>query len=183
MNKLNLKTNHLIILGLIQALNIIWFVCDLIAFQGHMLFSICLTLFELIVVVLYGIYGYKRPHSNSLRYLMLFHTAVDAYLLLTGANYQPMYVNVVYLLSIILVSYMAGRLDHFKTNIILCAIVLICYYAAVYYLISLIIDYNMGITFVSVSQCIYPVTVWLAISSAYIVRYRIHKEVGLKNQK
>lgn len=181
-NKLNLKLSQLITLCLILVLNIVWFVCDLISFEGHMLFSICLTLFELVVVIVYGIYWYKKPHGNGLRYIMLFHTVVNAYLLLIGANYQPMYVNAAYLLSIILVPYMAGRLDHYKPNDILCAVVLICNCVVVYYLISLVIEYNMAITFVSIAQCIYPVTVWLAISSVYLIRYKLHKEAGFKEE-
>lgn len=182
MNKLNLKTSHLIALLIILISNVVWFVCDLIAFKDYMLFSVCLTLFELVVVIAYGFYGYKKPHGNGLRYLMLFHVAVNAYLLLIGANYQPMYLNVAYILSIILVSYMAGRLDHYKSNIAISVVVLICYCVVTYYLVGVVKEFNADISLVKFASCIYPVTIWLAISSVYILRYKIHKEAGSQDK-
>lgn len=180
--KYGLKTGHAIALFAIMILNIVWIVCNFILFSGHLTIHFWLSIFMYLAAAFYASYGYKKPHGNHMRYLCLFQAVCVAFMLVSFGKYQPTYVNVNYLVIIILVTYMGGRLDHYKQNLIICAIVLVCECISVYYLFDMLKSVNM-LTTINAIACIGPVTVWLAVAAAYITRYKIHKEAGFADKK
>ena len=180
--KYGLKTGHAIALFAILILNIAWIICDFILFKGNMLFQVWVSIFMFVGAAIYACYGYKKPHGNHMRYLCLFQAICVAYLLFANAKYQPEYVNANYLIIILLTTYMAGRLEHYKQNYIICFILLVCHCVSVYYLIDMLKSVNL-LTIVNVVACLGPVGVWLAIAGAYLTRYKLHKEAGFEDKK
>jgi len=142
-----------------------------------LLFEAVAVVIEHVAVMYYVLFGYRKPHGNLLRYVMLLFALTLAIDLVGIHNeYSTFYValSVAY---VFLISYIAGRLNKIEQNRVLMSLVLILF----------IID--------SVSSCIFdkPQTFiegyrlfgttieWFTLSAAYFVRYREHKEAGLSD--
>ena len=180
--KFGLRKSQLIALIVILALNAYWLISDLIVFSGHFAFSIVATMLEIVIAVFYTLFDYKKPHGNLLKYLLLLHVVLYGIILVNSASYQPKYINAIYFVKTVLISFMAGRLDHFKQNLIICAIVLVCNIVISYYLLDMILIFGLPLNLVNFGSCIGCVTVWLAIADGYIIRYQLHKEAGLEEK-
>lgn len=177
--KYGLKLSHAIALFVIFILNIVWLVCFFINFGGNLPIDAWISIILFAAAAMYACYGYKKPHENHMRYLLLINAVIVSSLLVLGAKTQPTYMIISYLVGIILITYMAGRLDHYKQNIIICFIVLICNIINAFYFIGL----SESLSFVYVVASFGSVTVWLAIAGAYITRYKHHKEVCFEDKK
>ena len=179
--KYGLKPSHAYALFVILVLNIAWVVCNFIMFAGKMTMQFWISILMFVGAAFYACYGYKKPHGNHMRYLCLFQAVCVAYMLFANAKYQPDYVNANYLVVIILVTYMAGRLDRYKQNLIICALVLICECITVYYLFNMLNSVNM-LNVINAIGCLGSVSVWLAIAGAYITRFKLHKQAGFEDK-
>ena len=139
---------------------------------------ICLSY---ILILYYGVYGYKTPHGNLLKYLMIFlalllvnETALEA-----GSKYPNLASETVLLsvsitgICIIIISYMSGRLDRFNKNIYLFTIVLILLIVR-----AIMMSQNRTIMFSDFSDVI----IWFDINCAYALRYTQHKQAGLESE-
>ena len=177
----NNKGNN-IALCVILLLNLLWLICDRIAFSRSLTISTVMTYVEILIAVLYIVSGYKKPHGNLLRYLLLLYAVAVAGLLLRAAAYQPTWVNATYILKIMFAVYMGGRLDHFKQNLVICVVMFICNCMVAYYLIDMITDFGITLTFVNFIGCCGAVTVWMAIAAGYVIRFKPHKEAGLADK-
>lgn len=182
-NNKKISTGLITTLIVITALNIFSLICILIEFKGHITFPILIGMINLAVSVFYIIYGYRKPHGNHMRYLLLFCSVTVALLLLLNTANDSIYINALYLLEIILVTYMAGRLDRYNQNIIISAVVLVCNIIFSGNLVNNIISTGSSMTIVSFGSCIGCVTNWLIIAVSYIVRYKPHREGGLEDRK
>ena len=69
-------------------------------------------------VLYYGVWGYKKPHGNLLRYLMLLLAAVTAATILMQIDHWDAPWPVIFSsnLAAVLIGYMAGRLPKVKKN-------------------------------------------------------------------
>ena len=181
--KYGLKPVHAIALFVILVLNITWIVCDFIIYGGHITGYVLAEILMFVVVAFYALYGYKVPHGNHMRYLLLCHTGLVAYSLAKAAPDQEMYLNVVYLISIIASTYMAGRLHKLKQNIIISIIVLVCTCIPLYEFINMFVSQNIPITFSFFMSFSAGVWLWLAIAGAYITRFKLHKQAGFEDKK
>ena len=179
--KAGLKTGQAIALVVIAVLNILWLVC--VVLQGSMTVTAWVALLEFAVAAFYAIYGYKKPHGNHMRHLLLLYAVIAAVMLLINTAGQPTYISALYLANIILVVYMGGRLDRFKQNIIISIAVLVCNSIVSGYLVGNIISSGRSLTFMNFGSCIGCVTVWLIIAASYIIRYKPHKEAGIAADK
>lgn len=180
-DKNGLKKSQLIILFLILALNAYWIISNFVTFSSHITFEIGVSFFELLIAIFYLVYDYKKPHGNLMKYLLLLYVLSAAILLLSFAPSQPTYVNAMYLCNIVFGTYMAGRLEHYKQNVIICLILLICNAVVSYYLVNMIIGFVIPLTLTNFGSCLGCVTVWLAIAGGYIIRYKLHKEAGFED--
>ena len=183
--KYSLKTGQAIALSIILILNILWLVCSTwfgIIMYGKIALTQIVNIVMFAVTVYYVCYSYKKPHSNLMRYLILCSAAFSATRSIISAFEYPIYIAVVSYLIVILKSYMAGRLDHYKQNVIISAVVLVCQCLMSYYLIDLFASFDFAITFVYVVSALGPVILWLAIAASYIVRFKPHKEAGLADK-
>ena len=180
-NKRKLSTGALVALIAIAVLNIVWLVCQVIMFKGRLSFNIALSFLMFVAAAVYALFAYKKPHGNYMRYLLLAYTLFGSVMFVQLCKNQELYMNIIDVVMIILMAYMAGRLDHFKQNIVICGIVL-----AKTILVSSELIIRMSsqgrLTFVTFFGCIGSVTCWLAIAASYIIRYKPHKEAGLADK-
>ncbi len=175
--KLGLKTGQLIALIVIAVLNVLWLTCVVI--KGNMTFTTFVAFIEFAVAAFYAIYGYKKPHGNHMRYLLLSYAVIAAVMQLLNADWQPTYIDALYLVNIILVVYMAGRLNKYKQNLVISAAVLVSNGIVSGFLACNIKPLN----FLNLGACVSCVAVWLIIAASYIIRYKPHKEAGLAADK
>ena len=173
--KYGLKTGHAIALFIIFVLNILWLICNFINISEAMIPQFIISIVLCAAAVMYACYGYKKPHSNHMRYLLLINAVFVAWLLVLGAKVQPTYMIVSYLVGIISITYMAGRLDHYKQNLVICAVVLVCNVINACFLLTL----TDTLTFTYIVASFGSVTVWLAVAGGYITRFKLHKEAGM----
>ena len=131
----------------------------------------CLTVYYMFV-------GYKKPHGNLLRYLLIIVT-LDALFVFWYAFSKIEKTFDVYelflLLEIVIVAYVAGRLNKYKENIALLSVAFVmafvsgCHSASVFNLTSAI----------EIIGTFDKATILLALIVSYIARYKEHKEAGL----
>ena len=181
--KTGLKTSHAIVLLIILALNVCWLIAETIFVVQHpsILSFVIVTYIQFAVAVYYAVCGYKKPHGNLMRYLLLFYALTLGVMLVMRAETQGPLYNSTYIAIILLSTYMAGRLNKYTQNIVICLIILVLKFVDVYPMISPLIQYS-GFSFVNFFGSIGPITVWLAIAAGYIIRFRLHKDAGLADE-
>jgi len=129
-------------------------------------------------VIYYVLFGYKKPHGNLLRYLML------AYAVTLGINLAAFPTSftqldlILSIASLMFIPYIAGRLNKIKQNKVLIPVV---------FALLIVSEMVYLVDFESPSFLIYVRTFgqameWFAISAAYFVRYKEHKEAGLTDK-
>ena len=180
-NKNKLSTGALVALIVIAALNVLWIVCNLVLYSANIIFQVWAPIVMFAIAAIYTVYGYKKPHGNHIRYLLLIHSVYMGSLLIAYQSTQSAYACAVTVAKIILSTYMAGRLDRYKQNLIISIVILALNIVSVYLLISMAIK-NDIMSFAVFFSCIGPVTIWLAIAASYIIRYKPHREAGLADK-
>ncbi len=178
-NKKKLGTGALVALIVIAALNILWLVCVFISHSFSVNTLLALLMFA--VAAVYALFAYKKPHGNLMRYLLLAYNAFGSALFVLLCKNQELYLIVTNVVMIFLMAYMAGRLDHYKQNVVICGIILAG--TIVVFVNMLIGKSSLGtLNFVEFFSRISPITCWLAIAAGYIIRYNPHKEAGLADK-
>ena len=120
--KSGLKTGHIIALLVILALNIVWLACSTLTavrVYGTLPLSQIVNIFMFAVAVFYVLVGYKKPHGNDMKYLMLGCSVYTVLQFINHGGVFPVYVVLVLFISAIVKAFMAGRLDHYKQNVII----------------------------------------------------------------
>lgn len=182
-DKYGLKAGHAIALFVILLLNITWIISSFIYYKGKLSFEIWLTIILFVAVAYYALSGYKKPHGNLMRYLLLCHTIIIAIVLIPNVSNLDSFIVADFLASIILSTYMAGRLNHYKQNIIISVLILLCICISNFYLISTFHSQGVSTTFTMFMTMTSGIYVWLAIAGAYITRFKLHKEAGFEDKK
>lgn len=139
---------------------------------------ICLSY---ILILYYGLFGYKVPHGNLLKYLMIFLALllVNEVALEAGGKYPNLTSETILLptsitgICIIIISYVSGRLDRFNKNIYLFTVVLVLLVVRAF-----MMSQYRTIMFSNFSDAI----IWLDINCVYALRYKQHKQAGLESQ-
>ena len=178
--KSGLKTGQAIALFAILVLNICWIIAMTVHLSQHpsLITFVVLCYIQFALAAYYACFGYKKPHGNLMRYLLLFYVATLGAMLVRKANSQGDLSNSISIAVIILSAYMAGRLNKYKQNVFISLVILVLKLINIYPTMSSRIG-QTGFTFISFFGSIGPVVVWLAIAGAYILRYKDHKEAGL----
>jgi len=175
----------IIIMMVLVAAGIILAIVDLInttVFPFSFLSAVKLMMYLLIAY--YGLWGYKKPHGNLLKYLMLVYCfCLLPIIVITTSD---IYV-ILLVITVILISFMAGRLYKFKENRIIAVVVIVLCVSS---FIEQIFD-PASITAKEVAetgnlmayfQPLNRIVQWLAICAAYFSRYQLHKEAGLQDK-
>ena len=130
--------------------------------------------------VYYMFVGYKKPHGNLLRYVFIIAT-LEAILIfwITFTKLQKLFgiYELFLLLEIAIISYVAGRLNKFKQNIVLLSVAFIMAVIVAIYSFSL---RNLTSVIAKISQFNVPIII-LGLIVSYIARYKEHKEAGLED--
>lgn len=176
-----MRTSEKVALIIIAVLNIAWIISNLVLFSVNFASKIIIPIAMFIIAVMYALYGYKKPHGNHMRYLLLTYVVYEGIILIRSISLQPTYLITVYLLIIVLSTYMAGRLDRYKQNLAISIIVSILQVVVIYYFVNLAITYNY-LSILSFFSYIGHITIWLAITASYIIRYKPHKQAGLTDK-
>lgn len=181
--KYGLKPSHAYALFAILVLNVCWLIAMIIFLSQNLsrLNFMLLSLIQFALAAYYACYGYKKPHGNLMRYLLLLYAATTGIMLIMRAETQGTLYNVTYIAVIILSTYMAGRLNKYKQNLIISLILLVINFVNVYPFLNDLIS-NGGLSFVSLFGAIGPIVVWLAIAGAYLTRYKLHKQAGFEDK-
>lgn len=137
---------------------------------------ICLSY---LLILYYVFYGYKIPHGNSLKYIIIFFSlmlvneiALEAGGKYPGLNQKTILFSVMVTgITIIIVSYISGRLNKYENNSYL-------------FILTLILLFIRAILMVNYKTIMYSnisdIIVWIDLYWAYALRYNQHKEAGLK---
>ena len=134
------------------------------------------------LVFYYGINGYKIPHGNLVRYLMLILAAYNIFNV-TVSIYRwyklPWVVLAAGNLAAMFIAYMAGRLNKFKKNLIVAIIVTVLLLAECFWPVKIPGVEVDALFFLDRSL---PILMWLTIMSIYFFRYEEHTEAGLADK-
>ena len=127
-------------------------------------------------VFFYGIYGYKKPHGNMVRYLLLILAIYIAYSItimverwhISGIIFSASTIVAV------LIGYMAGRLNKYTKNIVLVAVI------SVLLLIKCLwpLDASLNVYPLFELDRTMPLFMWLTVMFIYFFRYKEHKLAG-----
>lgn len=163
-------------IALIFLLTVIGFICCFFNFgiSEVKVVSIC-TMAIYALDIFYVAVEYKRPHGNLLKYLMLVFAVslIPAVVLQIKMGTIP---NVVILIiSIVMISFMSGRLDRINENKYFCAIVFLLLLAT---RLITVIKYNVALNFTYGITIFSHVIQWFILCCSYIVRYQQHKDAG-----
>ena len=145
---------------------------------GHMVMDAAM----LSLIAFYAFFGYKKPHGNMLRTtLFLFGTFVfvNGVIPISGMEGTR---EILFRLSAgattLLIGYISGRLDRIKKNVILMILVGILLLAGQVIIFSRLPALHVG----EVIGALTPVTMWTALTIAYVARYEEHKAAGLADK-
>lgn len=145
--------------------------------------SIPVTSFILVAVYYcfvfyYGVFGYKKPHGNMVRYLLLILALyIAASIIMMVERWDiSWFIFAASNFAAVLIGYMAGRLKRMKSNVILAVIItlllLVKSFAPVHvnglnFYQLFILDRTM------------PLFMWVTVMFIYFYRYEEHKHAGI----
>ena len=151
-----------------------------------------------LLALYYAFWGYKTPHGNLLRYLIISYAFLLALgsesrlfasarrerpvdvtnaegQLRRGARGLTAYKGLLTSVGLILMSYIAGRLNKYKQNKILIPIVLVILFVRSFVSRT----FRIQVVMTDLSYFI----LWIGIACAYFARYDAHKEAGLLDKE
>ena len=150
---------------------------------------IILSIIAYIVAMVYALYGYKKPHGNMLRYTFLVFAvslALYADKQLSNISSVTLLVNVI---CTVPVAYLAGRLHKFNQNKALLYIVVVMLLLAglidfVWFGPNTVPGIASGFLFAVLKfSTLNKFILALALATAYVSRFRTHKEAGLADDE
>lgn len=126
-------------------------------------------------IFFYAIVGYKRPHGNTIRYLLLilaFYVAAStivtnerwgiSWIIMAAGNFAA-----------VLIGYMAGRLQKVKKNIIVVVLTTALLAVKSFWPVA-----GQNNDFVFVLDRTLPLLMWATVVLIYFFRYSAHKNAG-----
>lgn len=135
------------------------------------------ALVEMGLLFYYVIAGFKKPHGNLLRYIIWIFVLFLMFLF-SGAVMMQNQISAILLIVLISVtSYVSGRLNKIKQNMVLFILL---------FIINIVFNFMVltdGYTGMAPDMVfVYFITsiLWLDITFAYILRYHMHKEAAFE---
>jgi len=175
------KQNKIILAVIVLAIFLNLVSVSMIPFKQFSIVNLLYTpivCIEHLFVIYYVLFGYKKPHGNTLRYVMLLFTLTLGIELVVFASEMSILDLALSVAKALVIPYIAGRLNKIEQNKILISVVFILFMIdAIYYCV--IINPQ---TFFGFYSMFGEAIEWFAISAAYFVRYKEHKEAGLTDK-
>ena len=192
--KLGLNNNEFVVVILISLLTVCGIIYTIAFMRAIPTFKVLSYLVGYALVLFYVFVGYKKPHGNTLRYI-IFAFAVILLVCDTinfAASIGPeipqldfahvdlpaemsglslVITDIIAAINACLICYMSGRLHKIDENRVIVTIV------AVLFTVRAVLgkDANM------ILNDLNDLVIWLGLVAAYFYRYKKHKEVGLKD--
>jgi len=126
------------------------------------------------LIVFYAVYGYKKPHGNALKYIILLFAIPMLLSVYTYALRGMAGQAVIRAIVIGLICFAAGRLHKFKQVVTIMSIVAAL---IVVFIITTLVNGSSTIGIFNV------LVIWIDIFVAYALRYKGHKEAGLMDKE
>ena len=183
--KSNGKTIALIVLGVLTAFGLVVEILSSIRYRTYYTSGSYLNLVTYIAVCLllfyYAAAGYKKPHGNMMKYLFLVYAICCLGSILTvTAERSVLYTAFNYIRGavVVMTAFVAGRLDHFKQNVVLMSIIGVLMLAtSIIQVLPYVVTHLIGLF-----SCFTFFLLWVDLMFAYIMRYKEHKEAGLTDK-
>lgn len=129
-------------------------------------------------VFYYGIYGYKKPHGNMVRYLLLILAVYIAYsiTIMVGRWDISWIIFTASNLAAVFIAYVAGRLNKYKKNAVWAVIITALLLVKSFWPIE-----TTGLNFyvIFVLDRTLPLFMWATVMFIYFFRYKEHKLAGV----
>ena len=168
------KSNHLaarIICGILTTFGIVACIISLAnGAKGIWIVSDVVCLLVSVFVGYYAFSGYKKPHGNILKYLILVFTLIPLINIYQLVQLENAWVAVTRAIIVGLLCYSAGRLHRVKQNIVIMSIV------TALMILGVVVGFMNGHN--TIGALTKPI-IWINIFAAYVLRYKDHKEAGL----
>ena len=137
---------------------------------------------EYVLIAVYALHGYRKPHGNMLKYTMLAFTVLSVYKFFVPG--KPVTENVEYIanacivLAAIMIAYISGRLNKINKNKILMIVVEVLFIVSIVLmrLTQKAFSIDSFIRSLSMPIC------WVALCFAYVARFEEHKAAGLADK-
>jgi len=155
----------LTILGLLQCI---------VGFGKGPLWSTITCIVMFVLIFYYAIWGYKKPHGNMLKYLMLLYALSLLASIYSAVIFNAPVTAIGLAIAMIFIGYIAGRLNRVEQNRVFMIIVLLI---LIYEYVLAALAYKAG--FFGTLAVISPLIMWIDLYLAYLLRYKEHKEAGL----
>jgi len=169
------KSNNLAVCIICSILTSFGLVANIVSWingvNSFVMFLDMLDIAIVILIVYYAISGYRKPHGNLLKYIILIYTANYVGLILAQSGLP--WCCVIHAIIIGILCYIAGRLHRVRQNVILMSIV------TALNVIWLVPGFVKG---VSTIGSVTPLIIWIDICVAYFLRYKEHKLAGLMDK-
>jgi len=163
------------VIGLIATV----YVCEKLSADTSYLIAGIATTVIYLGLFFYAIFGYKQPHGNFLKYIILLYGL--AYGVIVGTKLTGI-LAIVGIVAIGMVCYIAGRLNKIKKNAVLIIIVMaLVLFVGIY---QICVFQKIGVL-AGIGNVMYilfmlsPFFCWAGLCAAYVARYNAHKEAGL----
>lgn len=147
--------------------------------SGGNLLEYIVTIIIFVLILVYAIFGYKKPHGNMLRWTMLLYAALRIIAIAGLAEAQidsKIIVLAVSGLSALCVGYMSGRLNKGEKNLYW------LYIAGALELIGIIIMLPNATNFLEGVAMFTSLFAIIALFGAYYARYDEHKNAGAEEK-
>ncbi|MBQ4208215.1 MAG: hypothetical protein II621_07925 [Clostridia bacterium] len=128
-------------------------------------------------ILYYGIAGYKTPHGNTIRYLLLilaFYIAASIIVMIERWEISWIIVAASSFAAVS-IGYMAGRLQKVKKNIIVVVLATALLAVKSFWPVA-----EQNNNFVFVLDRTLPLLMWATVVLIYFFRFSAHKEAGLQ---
>ena len=144
------------------------------------------TIVDIVVVCLavyYMFVDYKVPHSNLLKILFIVHVAemILDFWLYTSKHAKALDISDLLLfVTIAIISYVAGRLDRYKENIVLLSVAaLLSFVSGILGLNAFAVKITSPLSLMGVFS---KFIILLSLIIPYVSRYKAHKAAGLEDK-
>lgn len=139
----------------------------------------CVDILLYVCIAYYTLKGYKKPHGNLLKYMMLLF-AFMIVVSLKALEFLSIKEMMLFCFAVGLICYMAGRLNKFNEVKIISLVVMLLLLHCCHAQVSAMSTF-MDLAITTRFNFYAKVIIWMALTTSYFTRYLQHKEAGLQD--
>lgn len=169
---------------LISAVALIGLAVSVVSFIWRLNNHISIRSFILVAVYYgfvfyYGIAGYKKPHGNMVRYLLLIlalYIAASIIIMVSRFEDVSLIIFASSNFAAVLIGYMAGRLSKVKKNIVVAIIISVLLLLKSFWPVA---GGELNMYSIFVLDRTMPIFMWITVAFIYFFRFSEHKQAGI----